>query len=227
MGEADPITRPSLYEIAHGRRFAPAESGVVEASRPPIGKFQAGRHRAARSWAHSSIGLFSRCRYRPGLWRRRAPAKWRRRASRPTLSSRHLARHPAGGHPRAALRRMTCPWRTSCRACCVPTWQCWPCLTPSSGSSVSRVLPGLRRPVDVHDAVHHDHGRDYQSVRVHGRYIRQNLQPMRRKSRCTTAASAVLPARRDRNGGSVTDSAFTMPLQSDCQENARTGSVSV
>ena len=67
MGEADPITRPSLYKIAHGRRFAPAEIGVLEASRPPIGKFQAGRHRAARSGAHSSIGLFSRCRYRPIL----------------------------------------------------------------------------------------------------------------------------------------------------------------
>jgi hypothetical protein len=68
MGEADPITHPSLYKIALGRRFAPAEIGVLEASRPPIGKFQAGRHRAARSWAHSSIGLFSRCRYQPGLW---------------------------------------------------------------------------------------------------------------------------------------------------------------
>ena len=95
-------------------------------------------------------------------------------------------------------------------------------LTPSSGSSVSRVLSGLRRPVDVHDGVHHDHGvtiRLFVSMVV----IRQNLQ----SCAAGTADSAVPPARRDRNGGSVTDSAFTMPLQSECQENARTGSVSV
>jgi hypothetical protein len=30
MGEADPITRPSLYKIAHGRRFAPAEAACLK-----------------------------------------------------------------------------------------------------------------------------------------------------------------------------------------------------
>jgi hypothetical protein len=48
-------------------------------------------------------------------------------------------------------------------------------LTPSSGSSVSRVLSGLRRPVDVHDGVHHDHGVTI-SLFVSMVVIRQNLR---------------------------------------------------
>ena len=48
-------------------------------------------------------------------------------------------------------------------------------LTPSSGSSVSRVLSGLRRPVDVHDGVHHDHGVTISRF-VSMVVIRQNLQ---------------------------------------------------
>ena len=91
MGEADPITRPSLYKIAHGRRFAPAESGVLEASRPPIGKFQAG-HRAARSWAHSSIGLFSRCRYQPGLWQASRASKMAKKSIPPSPLARAISR---------------------------------------------------------------------------------------------------------------------------------------
>jgi hypothetical protein len=44
---------------------------------------------------------------------------------------------------------------------------------------------GTSAPVDVHDAVHHDHGRDYRSVRVHGRYIRQNRRTCAAERRTT------------------------------------------
>lgn len=84
-------------------------------------------------------------------------------------------------------------------------------LTPSSGSSVSRVLSGLRRPVDVHDGVHHDHGVTISRF-VSMVVIRQNLQ----SCAAGTANSAVPPARRDRNGGSV-----TRPSRCHCSPNVK------